>query len=131
VGQVGDLKHINQYAALRLQIAPWQLDAVREAMTPYSGITIRIEYLDGKQDAFDVGDALRQALQNAGITVIGPLPAMIFSSPPVPSGLSLDVGRERQKAGNALATALGSKNVIPVSQQGADAHFLIIVKSNQ
>lgn len=93
----------NQYGPPKLAISDAQAAAIRDAMKPFSGIKITVAGHDPTPDSIDYIVMLCGALNDAGITVIGPTVGQFhLASGPVLPGITIWFSEDMAKAGLAF-----------------------------
>jgi hypothetical protein len=128
---------MNQYGAAKLTMTDVQRDAIRDAMRPYSGITISVHCHDATTDSAAYAEKLANAFRAAGIIVQGPIYEMRFQAVgAVPEGLSAIFGDNRVDAANALAAVMISSQLVkpPISggiDHGNKDRFEILIAPNR
>lgn len=129
---------LNQYGAPKLLMTDDQRDQIRDAMTPFAGMVVRIICNDATEDSMAYANQLSKALNDAGLKVGQPDSAMAFSSPGtvIPSGVVITIGDDARAAATALGLAMLSSGLIskpiPATRNANDnAGFEIMITPNR
>lgn len=134
-------QNFNQYGAPALVMTQKQFGAITEAMRPFAGKHVEVEGDQATQDSIDYGKNLVHALQNAGMvptddigTVLTDnaflLSGVIMTGYPAVGGVQILAGQNREPEATALASVLGTTNLIHNAKAGPDT-LTVVVRPNR
>lgn len=110
---------VNQYGAQKLGMTDAQQAAIRNDMKPFAGLQFTVFRHDATPDSSAFADKLRDALTGAGMICARDTSGQQFNGDgsAVPSGMSLQIGSNSQRAAKALADAMSAAGLItkPIS----------------
>ena len=132
----------NQYGAPQLVMTKETFAAVTKAMKPYAGKKVTVRGDQATADSINYGSNLVRALQNAGLKIVDgdgdpadpsqpfEIDGTIMTGFPAVGGVQIFAGKNCAAGANALAAAIGTKNVIHEDRQGPD-QFSVLVRPNR